>query len=128
MKNSLLKSIRFNMDDESDRNLYNWMSHLPHNAFTERTKKFWLNEMNRVPMGYRMGEGEHEILIDEDEMKIVRLIFEIRNTTKLNPDELETILNEFNLLQRGVKLERPIEEIRSDVFARIEEMINSRNT
>lgn len=45
MKNSLLKSIRFNMDDEEDRKLYEWLSQLPRGAFSEGTKGYWLDRM-----------------------------------------------------------------------------------
>jgi hypothetical protein len=43
--NSLLKSIRFNLDDEDDRKLYEWLSHLKRGEFTELTKEFWKDKM-----------------------------------------------------------------------------------
>lgn len=43
--NSLLKSIRFNLDDEDDRKLYEWLSHLKRGEFTEQTKEFWIDKM-----------------------------------------------------------------------------------
>jgi hypothetical protein len=45
MKNSLLKSIRFNMDDESDKELYDFLSHLKRGAFSKATKLFWKTRM-----------------------------------------------------------------------------------
>lgn len=42
---SVLKSIRFNLDDEEDRELYEWLSHLKRGEFTELTKEYWLEKM-----------------------------------------------------------------------------------
>jgi hypothetical protein len=42
---SVLKSIRFNLDDEEDRKLYEWLSHLKRGEFTEQTKEFWIAKM-----------------------------------------------------------------------------------
>jgi hypothetical protein len=45
MKNSLLKSIRFNMDDAADRELYEFLSRLPRGEFSSSTKEYWIEEM-----------------------------------------------------------------------------------
>lgn len=47
MKNSLLKSIRFNMDDEVDRELYDFLSRLPRGEFSKWTKDYWVTELNK---------------------------------------------------------------------------------
>lgn len=51
MKDSLLKSIRFNMEDEKDRILYEWLSHLPRGEFSADTKEYWLNRMKSLREG-----------------------------------------------------------------------------
>ncbi|MDB5053506.1 MAG: hypothetical protein JWM44_1556 [Bacilli bacterium] len=62
MKNSLLKSIRFNMDDEHDKLMYDWLSRLPRGEFSSRTKQFWKNEMNMILMPKILGKdgGKNE--------------------------------------------------------------------
>jgi hypothetical protein len=57
---SVLKSIRFNLDDEEDRKLYEWLSHLKRGEFTELTKQFWMDKMEqieRVRDGYKLPES-----------------------------------------------------------------------
>jgi hypothetical protein len=45
MSKSLLKSIRFNLEDEADRELYEWLARLPRGEFSNKTKQFWLDKM-----------------------------------------------------------------------------------
>ncbi len=51
MRNSLLKNIRFNMDDAVDKELYEWLSHLPRGEFSADTKEYWLNRLKTLKEG-----------------------------------------------------------------------------
>lgn len=58
MKNSLLKSIRFNMDDAADKELYEWLSHLPRGNFSLWTKSYWEMHMKKAKSYEEESESE----------------------------------------------------------------------
>jgi len=35
------KTIKFNLDKQEDRELWEWLQSLPHGSFSDQTKAFW---------------------------------------------------------------------------------------
>lgn len=40
------KNVTFDLDNEYERKLYEWLTTLQHGTFTEETKSYWMKRMN----------------------------------------------------------------------------------
>jgi len=40
------KTLKFNMKNEQEKELFEWLQSLPHGKFTELTKEYWIGRMN----------------------------------------------------------------------------------
>ena len=49
------KTIKFNLDNTEDRELWEWLQHRPHGTFSEQTKSFWRGKMSE---GISVGEAQ----------------------------------------------------------------------
>ena len=40
------KTLKFNMKNEQEKELFEWLQTQPHGSFTQETKEYWENKMN----------------------------------------------------------------------------------
>lgn len=63
MRNERTKTIKFNMDKEEDRQLWEYLQMQQHGRFSEVTKEYWTKRMNKewddFARGHRMMPPTH---------------------------------------------------------------------
>lgn len=64
------KTIKFKMDKEEDRDLWEFLRNLEHGEFSEKTKEFWSDEMKetykyKIEIGKNVSLEEVELLFDD---------------------------------------------------------------
>jgi hypothetical protein len=64
------KTIKFNMDKQDERELWERLQKLPHGEFSERTKEFWTDELNetwkiKIEIGRDVDEDGLEYLFND---------------------------------------------------------------
>ena len=59
--NEKTKTIKFNMDKQEDRELWEWMQKLPHGSFSTLTKEYWINKMNEKDLATKKYYNQNNI-------------------------------------------------------------------